>query len=165
MKKTVAMLMICVMLLISVAAGADTFTFRNGITWGMSKAEVMAKEGLDFKEETTGTYTYLWTDDVVQLSDYTAVLQYYFKDDSICWAGYSLLVDAEMVAVLLNAFNTKYGMKTDGDSQELTDIMSKCVPGGITDPSHDCVLCKWDAAENTQIWMIYDPESYELPEK
>ena len=55
MKKVFALLMIAVILVLSLSAvaeqQAESFIFRNGITWGMSTGEVFAQEGEGEKGE------------------------------------------------------------------------------------------------------------------
>lgn len=83
-------LIVCFMLLNTVAFGEETFTFRNGITWGMTADEVKAQEGTEvYNEENIGGIHVL-SYNHADVGGYDGVVGYVFIDEKLVLSMYTV---------------------------------------------------------------------------
>ena len=141
---------------------AETFSFRNGITWGMGREEVAAAEGSDgdYSEETTCSFLKY---DEVKISKYSGHLVYAFSEDALQVTAY-LISDAkeDTLDYMLNAYDTKYGEGQEADFQELFSILLKVNPDSRAPENlQDCTVRKWETSSGTEIWMIWGGSEYD----
>ncbi len=117
MKKIVVILLAAMMLCMSVACAeaAEVFTFRNGLHWGMTPAEVLAAEAraaADDESEVSYTAMAILLEDLA-LSKFEADISYLFvggklaalEIDPELWLEY----DAEDIEYLKQALSIVYG--------------------------------------------------------
>lgn len=108
-------IVLCIIVLVSItffssalAEEETPFVFRNGITWGMSVAEVQEKEGNSLVP--TLNHFALFNVDV---SKFKANLLYYFNNDKLLMCDYSILVEydecEDTMQYLISALASKYG--------------------------------------------------------
>ena len=125
MKKLVLVLLAALMLLCCSAALAEEgapFSFRGGLTWGMSMEEVTAIEGVEPSE--TVEYSYHITQLVFEnrkVSSYNCKIVYWFVDGGLQqsqilleegWNFYSM-VRPQVVTEMGNALSYAYGEMAD----------------------------------------------------
>ena len=131
MKKPISILL-CLVILFSVlprcfAGNEDEFVFRDGITWGMSVAEVKEHEKPRIAEElnTEGSnYTYIGYEGVPVSSYPNANLFYMFKNGMLYGAIYSLdNASDQTVDYILDALSSKYGVPGKLGYTEVVKIM------------------------------------------
>lgn len=115
MKRFFAVLLSALLLFTCAAcAEAPGFTFRNGLHWGMSPAEVLAVEGRDEADDEFSTYrTYTMELEELELSKFEADIGYLFVDGKL--AGLEIdpdlwfEFDDEDIAYLKEALTIVYG--------------------------------------------------------
>lgn len=170
MKKLVSVLLAALMLLCCGAAMAEApapFSFRGGLTWGMTAEEVIAIEGV--QPDSTEEYSYHITKLVYksrQVSSYTCPVTYWFVDGGLAQAEMKLGVGEsfyfldlpETVVDMTNALTYAYGEPTgvDAMSVSMTAITTGIVPttGIVVDIDAEHVFDTWAPAEGTEITLI-----------
>ena len=142
-------------------ADAEAFVFRNGITWGMSREEVIGREG-DVYDESGMNGILELTYRSVQISQYSGDMGCIFSADDA--SGYALqlciytLRDVEQDAFdyLMTAYDSKYGEHREADLQDLVDICGRIDPNfTIGGNPQNYSFCRWDTGDGTGIWMLW----------
>ena len=134
-------------------AEAEPFTFRGGITWGMSPEEVIALEGEEYSEMENNGHPIIGYLDV-EISQYKGGLVYFFDDNQLALCVYSITDGNlnEEYDYLKKVYSGKYGEAQDFEWKKFKIFMNN-----INLPLHEetCVytLCKWILADGTQIWL------------
>lgn len=154
-------------------ADEEPFVFRNGITWGMSKAEVMALENGEASEyEEFGLIGLIYGD--VRISRFNGELCYYFLNDALVVCGYQVSYDhtQESFEYLKKAYSAKYGEPEEGNMESLYALGNRINPQFSSVFNFRQVL-DWKTAGDTQIWMyqdehnnlyiLYIPDSFNNP--
>lgn len=119
----------------------EEFSFRNGVKFWMTKSEVLQVE--TETNQTDKTYWYpltpekwewLWYDEYVTVSDYSACLMYSFAAGTLQGANYLFgFYDKETFDGIASALSELYGEKADVSNDEL-DEFARPVIGGIIGP-------------------------------
>lgn len=137
----------------------ETFTFRNGITWGMSKQEIVALEGESDRDRVMKSgYPAIYYDNV-KVSKYdNALLGYAFAKESggMIFSWYSMQGDTEeMLNYFKAAFDLKYGEEKEADASELLriDIELFSTDAFKEDALQQSPIYRWDGPAGTQIWL------------
>ncbi len=165
MKKT---LLIILMLALSITAACAeaTFTFRNGIVWGMSAADVTAAEGREcdieypFDEEKSLLFFENTT-----VSKYTSDMQFLFWGDQLRlvvydFYGYSA-TDADGFTYLLGAMDSSYGASTAADPAEIASVLNNVVPElYLAEELTDCHV--WQLTDATIYMFRYPGDSFAI---
>lgn len=164
MKKIVAILLAALMLCMSVACAeaAEVFTFRNGLHWGMTPAEVLAVEGraaADDEEEMSYTAMAILLEDLA-LSKFEADISYLFVDgklamleiDPSLWLEY----DAEDIEYLKQALSIVYGPVDE------TLPVPAYVQKGLMEANEYAVTCGWQPAADTYVAVLSNGRYIEL---
>ena len=137
-------------------AGAESFVFRNGITWGMSREEVAAAEGREGNHWETAKYSGLSYNEV-KISQYSGHVLYAFSGDALQLIACQIR-DAKQDAFddMLNACDAGYGEGQEADVQELFSIILRVNPNaGFTEDPQSCTVRKWTTGSGTEIWMLW----------
>lgn len=133
MKRVLLFLMLTALLLSTGGIGAwaeDAFSIRNGITWGMSSAEVEQREGGEeeaYRTEYDNGCTRLWYEDK-SVSRFPCELRYAFYNDRLYLVEYSLpyyfweMERVRINAYLDNALTALYGPGYTASYPELMDV-------------------------------------------
>lgn len=141
---------------------SESFTFRGGITWGMSREEVTALEKeASFSEIDLGNYLSLSSSGPVRLSRYEANLAYLFSGDTLVMAAYGINESSPEVSEgLKQAYDTKYGEEQEASVEVFYGLLQKtgALPFSEED-IRESTLYRWDAAGGTQVWMVLENES------
>ena len=161
MKKYFALFLFTVMLFTWTFASAQTsgkaFTFRNGITWGMTPAEVEAAEGTEgqaYSLNGLGMMQYTQA----KVSKFSAVLFYVFNPSSLIMSGYMIdPASEETFEYLRTALSTVYGSESDQDYESFVQVMQYLNPTAYTENEAMAFpLAKWEAPDGTWIWMVWE---------
>ena len=163
MKKALAFVIIAVMLLATLGAGAEElpFTFRNGVQWEMTPEEVIQAEGVEpdvSAEMDSGYFINLYND--VTVSNYSATLEYVFLNDALKLAVYDFIADvtAKDFKYLSDALSSVYGEQQPSEPETVYDILDTIVPGAYDlDALTDCAV--WPLDEDTDIYIFYYTET------
>lgn len=163
MKKIVAILLAVLMLCGSFAcAEAPAFTFRNGLHWGMTPAEVLAVEGraaADDESEVSYTAMAILLEDL-KLSKFEADITYLFVDgklaaleiDPSLWLEY----DAEDIEYLKQALSIVYGPADE--TLPVPAYVQKC----LMEANEYAVTCGWQPAADTYVAVLSNGRYIEL---
>ena len=130
LKRTMGM-MLALLLPACTAFAAETsqpFTFRNGVTFGMTKDEVLEAEGNP--EANTGddningrTVTYMEIEDTT-FAGLTAAAEYVFIDDSMTFCGYMLDMESdEDYDKAVEELSAEFGPAQELDGDRLDHLM------------------------------------------
>lgn len=141
---------------------ADSFVFRNGITWQSNAADIIAAEGQE--PESTGSdgaggESLIW--EPASVSNYSGQLFYLLKDDVLYGAIYSfselpvegaayhlsVLLPAD-TAYLVNALSSKYGEPAAVSKERLLTLLNLISPVGDSEVS---AAANWELADGTYI--------------
>ena len=144
-------------------SGEEPFTFRGGITWGMSQAEVTAAEGEQARSNRNESRIYIYYDPVTVSSVRTAILGYLFswEKDSLQAAWYALKeASQETYDSLREAYSLKYGEEKEADAEQYGAVYRKVY--GIEPMTRAGTLCCWDAPGGTRIWMSMEEDGVML---
>jgi len=157
MKKIAAILLAALMLCMSVACAeaSEVFTFRNGLHWGMTPAEVLAAEAraaADYESEVSYTAMAILLEDLA-LSKFEADITYLFVEGKLAaleidpelWLEY----DAEDIEYLKQALSIVYGpvdetLPVPAYVQTLMEI------------NDYAVTCGWQPAADTYIGIMHN---------
>ena len=162
MKRIVAILLAALMLCGSFAcAEAPAFTFRNGLHWGMTPAEVLAVEGraaADYEVEMSYTAMAMLLEDL-KLSKFEAVITYLFVDGKLAmldiepslWLEY----DAEDIEYLKQALSIVYG-----PVDEMLPVPAYVQ--SLMEANSYAVTCGWQPAADTYIAVLSNGRYIEL---
>ena len=158
MRKTVvillAMLMICTCL---ACAEESAFTFRNGLHWGMSPADVEAAEGQAFSSSYTDLGLALGILDSTFGSRFESTLGFIFLDDRLIALSAipDLWVedDQEDIAFLIQELSVLYGA-ADENLPRPQPIQNLLAMNGYQ------IIAAWQPDMITYIAVMVSPESY-----
>ena len=134
----------------ALAACAEGFTIRNGITWGMGKDEIMAAEGNPGKDQ----YDYDTSPSGIEgliigpvtAAGTNALIGYLLIGDSLCAVNY---IFYDITPERLKAtYTEKYGQPADVDQARLLDALSGLLEEdrsvSIADNYDPALSCQWD---------------------
>ena len=115
----------------SAADASQPFTFRNGVTFGMTKEEVLATEGnpeIDDdeagEEEMNGRMIGFLEIEDVDFEGMEADAEYAFVDDSMTFCGYELDLETdEEYQKVVDALSAQFGPAQEGDAERLNRLM------------------------------------------
>lgn len=160
MKKVFALLMIAVILVLSLSAvaeqQAESFIFRNGITWGMSTGEVFAQEGEGEKGESPAPETEIVRYPEIKISKYMSSLYFTFMRGGLRACAYVLDdADQDTFGYLSKVYDGKYGTGTEADEAERVSVMTSVLnmPESSLLQMDAPAIRKWELADGTQIWL------------
>ncbi len=157
MKKAVSLLFVVIFFLSS-AALADTFTFSNGVRWGMSQDEVRKCDPSYFSERQYHDGVHYLRVTGAPISKYEAIKEYDFAGDDLFMVMYELnLYNSEVsdYEYLQNALTYVYGnpQKLSGDTvlKYMGAVMNLDFQGSnYMEFSH---AHQW-TVNNTNIWLF-----------
>ena len=139
---------------------AESFVFRNGVTWGMSREEVYQCEGKQGDNRNFNGF---------QMVDYPGVtvsgfdgckLSYWFDNDRLLVCYYNTGKYAPEKAETLAAdYSAVYGEPVRADPEALLALYARINEGYITDQTvNEYEYYRWDAPGGTQVWMLWAKE-------
>ena len=180
MKKLLTVL-VCLGMLMSFlpscfADAADSFTFRDGITWGMSEEEVMGCEKGQsslFNRTDDGALSILQYEGVQVSTLKNSTLTYIFRDGALSSAIY-MLNDADEATAnyIIEAMASKYGeeealgykqyIKIRTYLSELSDAFGNSDTEEGSEPP--TIKEKLGLPEETLIYQVLSGASWELPD-
>ena len=161
MKKTLLMILLLLMFVIT-AAHADTaaFNFRNGITWGMTSADISGIEGRECDiEYSFDNEHFIQFYENTSVSKYAADMQFVFWDDLLRLAAYDFhgTADDGSFTYLVNAMDSTYGASAEADAAKICDVLNHVVPDLYL--PNELTECRvWELAD-TSIYMFCYPEN------
>lgn len=161
MKKICVLLMMLFMLVCGIRAFAEqsdetaSFTFFNGVQWGMTSEEVASCEGKD-ADNTYGMREHLTESDYddQQVSKYTATRSYLFADDSlfvVCYYRFSSNEKNDYM-YLQGALTSLYGESLPLLPEKVYDFFSDLSGEQSTFTFSDCI--EWQVNGDTKIWLF-----------
>ena len=141
----------------SAQEASDSFVVRDGITWGMSEAEVTALEGDGYQSEEQNGLTLVYYP-AVRLGDYEAHLIYAFASDRLQKAFYGVeQPDQEMFDSLKQNCRDAYGEEKETAPEALLALMDGLQPGAVTmETVQGWEVCRWDAADGMEVGLIWE---------
>ena len=133
MKKACSLLLAFVICIGLTAAQAEGFTFRSGVSWGASEAEIRTLENAESAPVySLGSFTNIELAGT-SVSRYQAVLSYLFLDSRLAIAFYDFgaaqAQDPGCFQYLTGALTTKYGMPEVTDPARASQILDHIAEG------------------------------------
>ena len=162
MKKGIGMMLLASVLCAGtfLASQTDEFTFRNGITWGMSKAEVIGTEGVASSNEDEmdlpdgSKMSFLEIEDVTA-AGFGADAEFIFIDDALVCCGYEFEDETDRDK-LLKSLEAKYGQSSPVD-WEVVFTLTMPLGGDMTYLQNTDFSCEWDVSDDLYM-MMYDDD-------
>ena len=129
MKKMMILLLCMVLACGAALAEAGSFSFRNGVVWGMTQEEVVAAEGSQEYDtfEVSAKMAGIEYDDVVT-SGVEAELNYLFINGALMIAGYEYDDEDIDILTLSQTLDAKYGAHEQADVDRLVALMKAYRP-------------------------------------
>ena len=152
------------------AAQTDEFTFRNGVTWGMSLADVIAAENITEEPEDRmmlpdGKEMLLLEDEDVTAAGLEADSEYIFVDDALYVCGYEF-GDETDIDKLLESMEAKYGVSQPVNWELFAKLMTPLFPDEIESQMSYMqsveFSCEWDIDEQLYIMLYSDGGDIDL---
>ena len=137
--------------------GDSAFIFRNGVTWGMSMADVKGLEEGECQESEADQFKTLFYQSV-KVSKYTAGLGYAFRSDALVLCAYIFEdPDEAKFSYLEQAFDTKYGEQQADAAGSFLALAKTINPEFYNEEDVQAFrLCQWKAAGDTSIWLVWE---------
>ena len=140
------------------AAGA--FRFRDGVTWGMSTAQVQMTEHEKMTERTLNDWAIMVTDGKTQVSRCRADLIYMFYHDRLLMITYEFQQtdNGGDYEYLTGALSTVYGEKKSPDAAAIKFIMDRVYPNRY---KTEWIMKPWvwTAQDGTFVYLYYYAEN------
>ena len=156
MKKALAMVLILLMLF-SACAESSSFSFRNGISWGMSPEDVLKAEGDPAHETDEDDDTLKIEIKDVDFGSIKCDLEYAFLDDMLFMAVMEF--DTRNAQVSFNDLRVKL-TQTYGEPGEFSDaVKAELTEDEIAELD---TITSWKLADGTDIWLMEDSEDQEI---
>ena len=137
-------------LLFSCAAADTAFSFRNGVTWASTVADMMAAEGLrdgggNYNRHTQNGYTffYLWN-----RGGKTEDVYYVFRGDQPVTAYFLLSGGSDAYAAERERQTALYGSPADVSADTVAALLNAANPGSVR-PDDFSRLTAWRLADGT----------------
>lgn len=183
MKRTVARILVCVLLLSSSAAGAEgivdwfsfgtteaavtatatpapnAFRFRDGIRWSMNMKQVSALETEPMTERSMNSWSIMLTDSRVAVSRFTADLVFMFRDDRLMMISYEFPQEKQdSFNYLTGALSSLYGEKTEAEPLKIKALMDAINPNRYK-TELITQACEWNHTDGTSVYLYYYSET------
>ena len=135
---------------------ADGFSFRGGVRWGMSQAEIQQLEQTDMVERSQDGWSVLYTTSQVEVSRFQADLVYMFFQNQLRMITYDFGQDgnAASYTYLRGALSSVYGETREPGAEEVVRLMDQIYPGYYTVSLLNQV-CGWTAPDGTTVYLYY----------
>ena len=135
---------------------SDVFTFRNGIRWNASSAEVQALEPVPMIERTKDMWSVLYPQSRVEVSMYFADMTFMFYQNQLKMISYDFGSDSASGSYqyLTGALTSVYGQNTETDPLEIVSAMDRIYPGYYTAERLSQVY-GWRSGDGTGIYLYY----------
>lgn len=159
MKKTLAILLLLVFCFTALAEEAAdfTFSFRNGIAWGMSVEEVLAAEGnpkCEVEDEDDAQSIEI---EDVEYGDAKCDLDYEFLDNELFMI--TLDFDTEEETITFDDLKAKL-VEVYGEPGEFSDeVKAELEEEDLEDLDS---ISSWTLADGTNIWLMEDTDEHDI---
>jgi len=137
-------------------AQTTVFSFRGGVQWNMSRAQVQALEGGQLTERAQEYWSILYPLTPVEVSKFTADLVYMFYNDQLKMISYDFGTGGTEsdFLYLTGALDSVYGEHTEPDASAIIGVMDQIYPGYYT--AEKLSNCRaWTAGEDTLVYLYY----------
>ena len=179
MKRNIWVTLLCVLAALSFSAQAladsettsiremvmtekKAFSFRNGITWGMTPEQVGAAENTEMETRTSPEWAVMLTAAPVSVSRFTADLVYIFYQNALRMITYEFQKDCSTLnfQYLTGALCSLYGEQKDTDPAVVRVLMDAVNPGRYTTEGLTRAYA-WVTADGTAVFQYqYAPDSF-----
>ena len=140
MKRISFSILLCVLLLLAISGASaentgvssfremmtekKTFTFRNGVTWGMNTQQVSVVENVPMEQYSSNDWSVLMTSAPVRVSRFSADLVYIFYQDALRMITYEFRTDCSSLnfQYLTGALCSVYGESMEEYIQTVTNL-------------------------------------------
>ena len=151
----------------ALSEGTAPFSFRNGITFGMTPDQIVQTEEAanqvqpdSWRDGQIGTW-YVASSNQVAVSQYTANLMYFFGENQMEMAAYDFSsgTTEEMYKNLTNAYCTVYGASESVEPAEIVQVMDCFIQGFYTEENISSALA-WRQKNVTIYQFYYGPDAF-----
>ena len=135
---------------------SESFRFRGGAQWNMSREQVRGLETTELAERSQDSWSILYPLNGVEVSRYTADLVYMFYSDRLKMISYDFGTRGTEsdFAYLTGALDSIYGTHREADPAEIVGVMDQIYPGYYS--AEGILLPRgWKAGEDTLIYLYY----------
>ena len=136
-----------------------TFSFRNGVTWGMNPQQVSLVEDVPMEQRTSSEWSVMVTAEPVPVSRFSADLVYMFYQNALRMITYEFQKDCSTLnyQYLTGALCSVYGESKEGNPIVIKGWMDKIYQNYYQQESiHDAT--EWSAEDGTSIFLYYYSE-------
>lgn len=152
MKRFIAMTLALVMLSLGFSAMAEGFTFRNGVTWGMTPEQVQEVEDGEFtitdSVSDAGIKRVFMEKQGVEAAGAKANLEYLFYEDKLMVCVYMFETEEMSLEKIQAALEAKYGETTEVDVEAINATLETIGATIMDDESS----AWWSLEDGTLIW-------------
>ena len=172
MRKSIAVIIVVAALICSFACAEEAaeFSFRSGISFGMSWEDIMLKEhesvqvrGDDWESQWFGNWLIMGTDTKVKVSKYEAYLYYLLADDQMRSAVYDIYDTPDDITdafdYITNALSSVYGEAEAAPASEALGVTDAINPGFYQESDLRHTM-KWQTAGVLIYQFYYDDHSF-----
>ncbi len=175
MKRISISILLCVLLLLATSGASaentgvssfremmtekKTFTFRNGVTWGMNTQQVSVVENVPMEQYSSNDWSVLMTSAPVRVSRFSADLVYIFYQDALRMITYEFRTDCSSLnfQYLTGALCSVYGESMEANPAIIKGWMDRVYPN-----RYKLELIRngveWSAEDGTYIYLYYFTE-------
>ena len=138
------------------AAVPGTFSFRNGVQWGMNSLQVRETEQQTMVERTQNEWSVLYPQNRVEVSRFFADLVYIFHQDRLKIIMYEFdpAEPYSSYQYLFNALRSVYGETTAAEPGNLVAIMNLFYPGKYQEGTISRIS-GWQTQDGTEVYLYY----------
>ncbi len=131
----------------------NAFRFRDGIRWGMNKAQVKALETEPMIERGMQSWSIMKADGKVIVSRFTADLVFMFREDRLMMITYEFPQETyDSFQYLAGALSSLYGEKADAEPQKIKALMDAINPNYYK-TEMITPAAGWKSADGTTIYL------------
>lgn len=139
------------------APDIEPFTFRNGITWGMTKQEVLQTEGNPKYETDTDDATETIEIEDVEFGGAKCDLEYTFSDDDLFMV--SVEYDTDEVNVSFDGLRSKLVERFGEPGAFSDDVKSELSEDALEELD---TIASWTLEDGTEVWLMEDTDDQSI---
>ena len=137
-----------------------SFSFRNGVAWGMTPELVSAAEDLPMEQRTSSDWAVMITEEPAPVSRFSADLVYIFYQNALRMITYQFQKDCSTLnyQYLTGALSVKYGDCKEANPAVIKGWMDRIYQNYYRQDLIRNAL-EWSAEDGTSIYLYYYTES------
>ena len=138
----------------------EAFSFRNGVSWGMTPEQVSALEEMPMEQRTSADWAVMITVEPAPVSRFSADLVYIFYQNALRMITYQFQQDCSTLnyQYLTGALSVKYGESKEAKPAVIKGWMDRIYQNYYRQELIRNAL-EWNAEDGTSIYLYYYTEN------